>query len=121
MDDWRIIEVTMHFPEPEEPRSVTVRGIAGWTPTTATELAHAEALLGRPTPVAGLLRALEVEPQPGEPPLEAWLRAQAERNGLPHQLPAHPRLAETIASDGDLLQLIWTLAGSPPWPGPEDA
>ena len=57
-----------------------------------------------------LREKLGIEVKPGETPLEAWLRAMAEENGLPVQTPAHPAIREAILFDPDARRFVWWLA-----------
>ena len=57
-----------------------------------------------------LKERLGIEVKPGETPLEAWLRAMAEENGLPVQTPAHPAIREAILFNPEAIRFIWWLA-----------
>lgn len=54
------------------------------------------------------LARLDITRQDGEGHLAAWCRVMAEENNLPHETPAHPRLASAIAENCS--RWLWFLA-----------
>lgn len=73
----------------------------------AEALAPAEA---RQKKLEVLKTRLGIEANAGEDPLQAWLRAMAEENGLPVTQPAAPELAEVVTFSDGARRFLWALA-----------
>jgi hypothetical protein len=56
------------------------------------------------------LGRLGIEPQDDERPIDAWLRAMAEANGLPHTTPTHAALTSAILQDRGAARFLFWLA-----------
>ena len=57
------------------------------------------------------LARLGITRRPGESHLQAWLRAMAEENGVPHRVPADPRLVDAVLASPGARRFLWWLAG----------
>ena len=55
----------------------------------------------------GVLREMGIAGNQGTP-MEAYLRAMHEENGLPYSMPAHPAIADALGVDG--FRFLWWLA-----------
>ena len=57
-----------------------------------------------------LLTKLGITLQPGEIPLDAWIRHLHQINGLEYQKPAHPEITDAILSTTSACRFMWFLA-----------
>jgi hypothetical protein len=57
-----------------------------------------------------VLQSMGITRKEGEKPIEAWLRAMAEENGLPFSLPVVPELREAVKGSPQAMRFLFWLA-----------